>query len=103
MDPQGLGQDVELPGNPVDLHRPDAEHDRVRARSLRAVPAAVVILSAYTAASWLLPELRATWFSPEARVVIEVLGLCVALFAVLALLLPDDGDSATPTAPPGGS
>ncbi|MGI8875332.1 MAG: sensor histidine kinase [Egibacteraceae bacterium] len=92
MDPQGLGQDVELPGNPVDLHRPDAEHDRVRARSLRAVPAAVVILSAYTAASWLLPELRATWFSPEARVVIEVLGLCVALFAVLALLLPDDGD-----------
>lgn len=63
------------------------------ATARRAGGAVLAILTlAYTLVIWVVPELRFSWYSPPARVVIETLGLCVALVAVLALLMPDDGD-----------
>jgi signal transduction histidine kinase len=46
-----------------------------------------------TVLTWLVPALRLSWYSPTARVMLESVELCVALFAALALLLPDDGDT----------
>lgn len=46
----------------------------------------------YTLLTWLVPDLRVSWFSPAARVLLESVELSVALFAALALLMPDDGD-----------
>ncbi len=59
---------------------------------VRLVTLGLAALTVYTVATWALPALRVSWFSPLGRLAIEVLGLCVALFTVLALMLPDDGD-----------
>lgn len=63
-------------------------------RMRHTATAGVGAVAAYTVATLALPDWRLSWFSPSTRIAIEVLGLCIALFVVLALLLPDDGDVA---------
>lgn len=60
-------------------------------RILRArLAVVVIILAAYTVACVLVPDLRISLYSPDLRTVIEIVGLCVALFAALALMLPNE-------------
>lgn len=54
--------------------------------ALRALPWVVVVAaSGYTAVILAYPSARTSWYSPDARVLIEALSLAVALFAALAL------------------
>ncbi len=53
----------------------------------------VAVLVVYTVAAWAVPDLRVSWVSPTARIVLESVELCIALFTAQALLLPDDGDT----------
>lgn len=55
-------------------------------------PGAVCALSVLTALMAFLPGLRFAVPSPDLRIALEVLELCVALFTVLALLLPEGDD-----------
>jgi signal transduction histidine kinase len=71
----------------VDVRR----HASARSQDWAAL-GALTVVTAYTAFVWLMPMARVAWFSPSTRLALEVLGVCIALFAVLALLLPDDGD-----------
>lgn len=58
----------------------------------RRMVAALLLLSAYTVLTTIFPPLQISLYSPDLRVVIETIGLSVALFTVLALLLPGDGE-----------
>lgn len=63
------------------------------ARLLRAGWATVAVVGiAVTAVVVSQPGLRASVHAPELRVVIEVVGLCLVLFAALVLALPADAD-----------
>lgn len=53
----------------------------------------VVVVAVYTVAASAVPEVRLSWISPTARILLESVELCIALFAAQALLLPDDGDT----------
>jgi signal transduction histidine kinase len=55
----------------------------------RRIAAAVLLLSAYTVLTAAFPRLQISLFSPDLRIIIETVGLSVALFTALALLLPD--------------
>lgn len=66
---------------------------------LRARIAAVVGAAAlWTMATVLVPGLRLSLFSPDLRIVLEVAGLCVALFAALALMVPGEDGKLDPFA-----
>lgn len=57
----------------------------------RALPWVVLAAAgAYTVAILVEPRAMTSWYSPDARVLIEALSLAVALFAALALALPAD-------------
>jgi signal transduction histidine kinase len=72
--------------------RPPLAQPAAARRADRLAVVGLAVLTLYTLAVVAFPALRVSWFSPLGRPAIEVLGLCVALFTVLALVLPDDGD-----------
>lgn len=75
------------------LARPPVYRIGAAVRRNATTPAfGLLVLAAYTSLAWRMPELRFSWFSPTARVLLETVELCVALLTVLALLMPDDGD-----------
>lgn len=63
----------------------------IRRLRLRIV-GVVGLLVVYTVGSLVAPALQVFLYSPDLRIVIEAVGLCITLFTVLALLLPGDQD-----------
>lgn len=62
----------------------------------RSVLVAVAGLTGYTALTIVVPPLQIEVHAPDLRLVLETVGLSVALFTALALLLPGDGDVGVP-------
>lgn len=71
---------------------PAAGHASLR----RSILTAVAGLTAYTVLTIVFPPLQIEVHAPDLRVVLETIGLSVALFTALALLLPGDGDVGVP-------